>query len=63
MLDFNIHGYLLTIISIGFPNILDNKIKTRSGSKRNKRNNNKHEEESSNKCEERSSNKHDEEKQ
>jgi len=51
MLDFNIYGYLLTIISIGYPNILDNKIKTRSGSKRNERNNKKHEEESSNECE------------
>jgi hypothetical protein len=50
MLDFNIGRYLLTIISIGYPNILDNKIKMRSNSKGKERANNKHEEESNNKC-------------
>jgi hypothetical protein len=39
MLDFNMGWYLLTIITIGYPNILDNKIKTRSSSKRNEGNN------------------------
>ncbi len=51
MLDFNMSRYLLTIISIRYPSILDNKIKMRSSSKRNEGSGNKHEEESSNKCE------------